>query len=193
MGWLSNPALWQRVWEASDIETDRKDRKGEKRPIRPGPGSDTVDRRGVFTVPDITAFTSVHVRELVRILLVDDSKRLALEGIKARSNAIGDAGLVELTTFLDNDPVTGQPLFPNFKKLVLFQDLIVGAQQTMDWWKRDCTWMRLNGSFSYRASQHSRYLWRRFDSIAPSPGSIFRVRSLSLSVPYISDRQHPRR
>lgn len=139
MQWLMNAQLWQRVWEPSDIEMDRKDRKGERRPlIRPSPPADQVDRRGVFTVPDITAFTSVHVKELVRALLADDAKRLSLEGLKARSNTIGDAGLVELTSFLENDPVTGQPLFPNFKKLVLFQDLIVGTQQSMDWWKRDC-------------------------------------------------------
>lgn len=146
--WLGRPDLWQRVWEPSDIETDRKDKKGDKRPlIRPCPSPDAIDRRGVFTVPDITPFTSVHVKELVRTLLADDSKRLALEGLKARSNTIGDAGLMELTSFLENDPLTGQPMFPNFKKLVLFQDLIVGTQQSMDWWKRDCAELTLFFSF----------------------------------------------
>lgn len=139
--WLSRQELWQRVWEPADIETDRKDKKGEKRPlIRPCLAPDATDRRGVFTVPGDVPFTSVHVKELVRALLTDDSKRLSLEGLKARSNMIGDAGLVELTTFLESDPITGEPLFPNFKKLVLFQDLIAGAQQSMDWWKRDCTY-----------------------------------------------------
>lgn len=73
------------------------------------------------------------------VIAADDSKRLAFEGLKARSSCIGDAGLVELATLLENDAVTGQPLFPNFKKLVIVQDLLQQTQLPIDWWKRDCT------------------------------------------------------
>ena len=67
--------------------------------------------------------------------------RLTFEGLKARTTILGDLGLIELCTLLENDAVTGQPLFPSFKKLVLVHDPIQQTQSNPDWWKRDGTWL----------------------------------------------------
>lgn len=136
--WLKLAPLWQRLWEPGDIETESRTKKGDRKPLlRPAP--DNSDKRLVLTIPGDASFTPTHVKELIRALMADDSKRLSLEGLKARSNAIGDAGLVELTTLLETDPISGQPFFPNFKKLVLLQDFQQITSAPIDSWKRDCT------------------------------------------------------
>lgn len=128
--WVENENCWRPF--LLDVEKEYWKRKGQNLSIQKLIGINESETRGVLHLPDNSSFTASHVKFLCDRILKDDSLKKRFEGLSVKVTDLREADLKELSYLLQND-VTQKPLFPNFKKLILWRDGADFLANVIDW------------------------------------------------------------